>query len=427
MKIFSIVRKLVPSVGLLLMLEGTMDAQGPAAEQLTISTAVAEAASHNPTLMALHYEVQAAEGDLVTAGLRPNPSLTVNGDLLPSDGLSAKDKQYGASLSIPFELGGKRQARLGAAEAARDLSSLRLEDARRETVTAVKTTYIDLASAAVKSNVAEENLRLLDSLVAINAIRVKGQDIAAVDLTRSEVERDKFSVEVLADKQALLSVSAALAQLLGRKNAAVVFEPDTSVFSKAELQLGMPMPSLDSLYRIAEQVRSDVVLVRQSEKAADAQLEVARSMASIDLAVSLDAMRQQDVTFYGASLTLPLPFFDRHQGEIAKAEALSDEARSQTEALLLSVRSQIQTSLVDAATKQEAVRRIIGVLRKSSTVRESVEYAYRHGSTSLVDYLDVVRTDNELRELYADALGAFAKSLISLDHSVGKDLFYALQ
>jgi cobalt-zinc-cadmium efflux system outer membrane protein len=427
MKIILIVRKLVPSVGLLLMLEGTMDAQGPAAEQLTISTAVAEAAIHNPTLTALHFEVQAAEGDLLSAGLRPNPSLTVNGDLLPSDGLSAKDKQYGASLSLPFELGGKRQARMGAAEAARDLSWLRLEDARRETLTAVKTTYIDLASAAVKSRVAEENLRLLDSLVAINAIRVKGQDIAAVDLTRSEVERDKFSVDVLADQQAVLSISASLALLLGRKDASVIFDPDTAVFGAAEVQLAAALPSLDSLYSIAQQLRSDVTIARQSEKAAEAQLEVARSMASIDLTVSLDAMRQQDVTSYGASLTVPLPFFDRHQGEIAKAEAYSGEARSQTQALLLSVRSQICAALIDAQTKQESVRRIAGVLKKSSTVRQSLEYAYRHGSTSLVDYLDVVRTDNELRELYADALGAFAKSLIGLDHSIGKDLFYAVQ
>ena len=63
----------------------------------------------------------------------------------------------------------------------------------------------------------------------------------------------------------------------------------------------------------------------------------------------------------------------------------------------------------------------------SRSVRSSVEYAYLHGSTSLIDYLDAVRTENELHQLFVDALGAYAKSLITLDFLIGKDVLYAMQ
>ncbi|HYM20481.1 MAG TPA: TolC family protein [Candidatus Kapabacteria bacterium] len=424
-----IVRKLVPSVAFLLMLKGTMDAQTPAAEQLTISQATSEAVEHNAALRALSFESAAAHGDVTTAGLRPNPSLTVNGDLLPSEGLTPKDKEYGASLAFPFELGGKRQARITAAQSQLDVTNLRYHDAVRQTLYAVKSGYIDLAGAFVKQSVSHESLKLLDSLVMLDRVRVQGQDIAAVDLARSEVERDKFSLDVLAAEQTYRAASAAMLGLLGRKNYTRdhLLQPDTATILRAASLVDQELPSPDSLSAIAAESRTDILVLRKSEEAATAQVELAKSLAAIDLTVSLDAIRQQEVTFWGASLTLPLPIFDRHQGDIQKAEALSSEAALQTEAALVQLHSDLTTALTDAETKRESLKRLVtNILSKSQSVRQSVEYAYRRGGTSLVDFLDAARTENELRALYVDALGAYAKSLITLDYLTGKDLFYAL-
>lgn len=425
-----IVCKLVPSVVWLLMLKGTMDAQTPAAERLTMFQAVISATQDNPQLRALSFESAAAAGDITTAGLRPNPSLTLNGDVLPSDGVSPKDKQYGASLAFPFELGGKRQARLDAATAARDVTLLRYDDAVRQTVFAVKNAYVDLTAAFIKTGVMHHSLDLLDSLVALDRSRVQGQDIAEVDLTRSEVEREKFSLDVVAAEGSYRAATASLLGLMGRRGIAATAQviPDTLALMKVSGLFDRPIPSLDSLVAIASVQRSDIRVLRRSEEAATAQVALAHSLASIDLSVSLDAIRQQQVTFWGASLSLPLPVFDRHQGEIEKAEALRSEASAQTEAALIQLRADLRTALADADVKREAVRRLeTSILAKSRHVRESIEYAYRRGSTSLVDYLDVSRTENELRELYVDALAAYAKSLITLDYITGKDLFYAIQ
>lgn len=424
-----IVRKLVPFVGIFLMLKGTMDAQTPAAEQLTIFQGVQEAIHNNTALRALSYESVAADGDVRTAGLRPNPSVTINSDILPSNGLGIADKSYGVSLGMPFELGSKRQYRVDAATVQKDVTNLKYNDVVRQTVYAVKNAYIDLADAYIKSKVSSENLRLLDSLVELNRIRVTDKDIAPVDLARSEVEREKFSLEVLAAEQSYKTASTSLLALLGRRVSFTANQllPDTTALLKVSGLLDKPIPSLDSLVEIAEQVRTDIQVLKRSEDAASAQVALANSLSALNLTVSFDILRQQSVTFYGASFNFPLPIFDRHQGDIAKAEAYRSEAQAQTTSAKIQLRADLQSAVTDLLTKREALRRLItNILSKSEQVRQSVEYSYRHGGTSLIDYLDATRTENEIRQLYVDALGAYAKSLITLDYITGKDMFYVL-
>ncbi len=408
----------------------TSEAQPPAAEQLTISQAVSEALEHNASLRALKFETAAAEGDITTAGLRPNPSLTINGDILPSDGLGPSDKQYGASLGIPFELGGKRDARLSFAILQRDVTTLRYEDAERQTAFAVKSAYLDVVTTEQKAQVAVENLTLFDSLVSLNRVRVSGQEIAQVDLARSEVEREKFDLDVMAAQEQNRSVMTGLLVLLGRNaaNRTTPIQADTTIIPHIAAIADLKLPSVDELVAKAVVERSDIKALAKAEEAARAQVDLSKALASIDLTVSLDAIRQQQVTFWGASLSFPLPFFDRHQGDIQKSEAQSSEAEIQTQAALLQLRADITSALSDANTKRESLIKLRdNILQKSRSVRASVEYAYRHGSTSLIDFLDAVRTENELHQLFVDALGSYAKSLITLDFLIGKDVLYAMQ
>jgi cobalt-zinc-cadmium efflux system outer membrane protein len=421
-------RLFLPPV-IVMLFSVTSNAQPLVAEQLTLIQAVSEATQHNGSLRALKYESAAAEGDITTAGLRPNPNLTINGDILPSEGFGPYQKEYGASLGIPFELGGKRDARLSYAYLQRDVTALRYEDALRQTVFAVKSAYFDVVTTEQKAQVANENLTLFDSLVSLNRVRVSGQEIAQVDLARSEVEREKFALDVMAAQEQNRSVMTGLLALLGRNaaNHMTRIQADTTIIPHIAAIADLKLPSVDDLVAKAIIERSDIKALAKAEEAARAQLELQKALASIDLTVSLDAIRQQQVTFWGASLSFPLSFFDRHQGEIQKAEAQSSEAEIQTQAALLQLRADITSALSDANTKRESLIKLRdNILQKSRSVRASVEYAYRHGSTSLIDFLDAVRTENELHQLFVDALGSYAKSLITLDFLIGKDVLYAM-
>jgi cobalt-zinc-cadmium efflux system outer membrane protein len=418
----------VPYLLLAVSLTQTCLAQQPI-EPLTLNQAISEAIIHNQSLRALKYETASAEGDITSAGLRPNPSLLLIADVLPSQGTGPADKYYGISLGLPFELGGKRDARLSYANLARDVTLLKYDDAVRQTVFSVKSTYLDMVTTQQKAKVAEENLVLFDSLVTLDRVRVSGQEIAAVDLTRTEVEREKFALDVLAAQEQNRAVTTALLALIGRNAASrrTLIQSDTSLIPKIAANADIPLLPVDSLIAIAINERSDIKALRKAEEAAKAQTDLQKSLAVIDLTVSLDANRQQGATFWGTSFSFPLPIFDRHQGEIQKSEAQYSESQVQTEAALLQLRADLTSALSDATTKRISLIKLRdNIIEKSRSVRTSVEYAYRRGSTSLIDFLDAVRTENELHQLFVDALGSYAKSLITLDFLIGKDILYVL-
>ena len=87
---------------------------------LTLDEAVALAGGSAPAAEAAAADVDAASAARRVAGLRPNPALSVEVENFvgtgPYNGVNGAD--ITASVAIPLELGGKRQARIAVADAA---------------------------------------------------------------------------------------------------------------------------------------------------------------------------------------------------------------------------------------------------------------------------------------------------------------------
>ena len=80
---------------------------------LTLAQAMALALQHSPELRAAQQDVQASEGAVIQAGARPNPELQT----LMED-TRAQTRTTTVQLAQPIELGGKRAARVSAAQLA---------------------------------------------------------------------------------------------------------------------------------------------------------------------------------------------------------------------------------------------------------------------------------------------------------------------
>jgi cobalt-zinc-cadmium efflux system outer membrane protein len=396
-------------------------------ERLSMKQAVTEAIAHNQSLQSAKLEMGAAKADETTAGLRPNPTLTGIADIGPSQGQGPGDKYYGGSISYPFELGGKRDKRIAFAKENSRITAEQYNDSLRQFTLSVRSAYVDFASSNAELTQAHENLALLDSAVALSRYRVKGNDISATELARTEVERDKYWLATATLDNTFRSTRTTLMNLLGRTGDGLAADivPDTTVFDPIKENRIGEIPSVDSLLSIAGLERPDIRALQAAENADSANLELQQALAAIDLNVSLDFSRQTGTTYYGTTLSIPLKIFDKNQGEIEKAEIRISQAKFSTAAAMLKLRSDIINARNDAITKRRAVTLLQDtVLQKSRNVRNAVEFSYRHGGTSLVDFLDAARTYNEIRTSYYDALADYAKSLLLLNTTIGKDLFY---
>jgi cobalt-zinc-cadmium efflux system outer membrane protein len=399
---------------------------GIAKTTLAMDTAVREALERNVTLRSILFEHDASIADETTSSLRPNPSLYLQADIIPTEGIKALDKNYGGSFGMPFEFGGKRSSRMNLAGQTRELTDMQIETVRRLLSENVRNAYIDCLSARQKLSVVQKNLALLDSLVSLSMIRVKDQEVAPVELTRAELERSKFLPGVYAVRQDYRAACTNLLLLIGRASTEIAKEIDSLDFDEfRSSDTNEVVFGLDTLFAIGKESRSDLRAARQNEEVNKANLELQKAQAAIDLNVSLDLFRSQSITYTGASLSLPLKFFDRNQGEIEKAEVRLQQSSEQTKAVELQFFADLLTAWYDASSKRDALKTLNeSVVSRSEDVRATVEYSYLHGGTSLLDLLDALRTQNEVTLNYIDVLASYKKSLVTLNFIIGKDMFH---
>ncbi|MEP7218729.1 MAG: TolC family protein, partial [Bacteroidota bacterium] len=287
--------------------------------RLTFIETLKTATEGNPVLRRQHYDTSAAEADIVTAGLRPNPQLTANGDMLSSrlPILTPEAKQYGLSLSVPLEMGGKRDARLAYAEKNRETTAAGYFDARRQMMISVANAWFDVARARLARDVMARARAILDSVTAVNKVRLKDQVITPTELVRSQVAAQQYELLQREAELQLLKSQRALGILLGSAD-------PVDIDDRADIDF--TPPALDSMLAFATDHRSDIAVARATVESASANQSLQQANASADISLSADYIRQQGIPFYGISFTMPLPFFSRNQGEIEKSSILRQQA-----------------------------------------------------------------------------------------------------
>jgi cobalt-zinc-cadmium efflux system outer membrane protein len=117
---------------------------------------------------------------------------------------------------------------------------------------------------------------------------------------------------------------------------------------------------------------------------------------------------------------MPLRIFDRNQGEIARTRAAIDRADAQREAAAVQALTEVAGALAMVESQREKLRVLrVTYLPKARQTRDTVEFAYRRGGLSLLDFLDAQRTYRETAQEELRALGAYQTAIDQLEATVG--------
>jgi cobalt-zinc-cadmium efflux system outer membrane protein len=381
---------------------------------------------NNAGLLADKAEIAIAEARLLTARLRPNPVATVSGDHLPVLGTRFTEENGGgpaeivAGIEFTIERGGKRPARVAAAEVAKTAAELRFENAVRELTLEVATAFIDAMAARDAVELTRENLGFLRQIAELNAIRLKVGDIAEVELVRSRLAALQQETVVRQAELKLRDALIRLQKLMGRR-------PPASDFRVAgALDRADYAPRAEDLLKEALERRPDLLAKRREVEraAADVRLQLAGARQNWTLGTEF---RRQQVNAKANSLTVtlgvPLPVFDRNQGEIERAR----QEQRQTELALRALEVDIAAEVSSAHAQLLAARDLLhtaggAMLQHAREVRQITEFAYRRGESNLMALLDAQRAFNETMQTLLEARAEYARSLLLLDSVCGRSL-----
>ena len=397
-------------------------ASAPGAQErlarLSLDEAVSLALQENPTVRAKEFERQSVRANEVTAGLRPNPTASFSGEQFTPGGSSgAAIPQYTLSIGQPIELGGKRQRRLDSARAATRVTGYELADLERQTVFQVKKSFTDILVARETLALAEENLKTLDELERVQRFRAEQGDISQLELLRIQVQRFAFERDALDARQALGAAKIALRALCRPDRVEEDFE------ALGNLAYRDVSYSPADVYRLVMKNRPDIRAAEAAWEKARADVNLARANAWWDITPQIEYQRIGPDNTIGFGISLPLRIFDRNQGEIARARADVLRANATREAVAIQALAEVDTALSTLRAAAEKVRALADTyLPKARQTRDTVEFAYRRGGVSLLDFLDAQRTYRETALEHLRALGDHRIALYQLEAAVGGSL-----
>src|SRR5207245_10550854 len=96
-------------------------------------------------------------------------------------------------------------------------------------------------------------------------------------------------------------------------------------------------------------------------------------------------------------------------------------AEARGRALEVSVESDVRNAWLQYTTSRDLLYNIEnGLLTQAKDVRDTMEYSYRRGEASLVEFLDAQRAFNDARQSYNDARADYARSLYTIDSISGR-------
>ena len=380
------------------------------AAPLTLKAALALALGANPELAAAARELEAVEAMIVQAQARPNPEISA----LIEDTRRAT-RTTTLQLNQPIELGGKRGARIEAAERGRDAASVEFGGKRAEIRAAVMAAFFDVLVAQERLRLAQASVELAQRATNAATRRVTAGKVSPVEETKARVAEAGVRLEL---------VLAASDLVIARKRLGATWGNPLPRFERAEgdPEAVPPLPMLTDLNtRLAASPAMLRAKLEVDRRQALAQVE--RSQRIPDVTVSLGARRNEELGLNQAILgvSIPLPIFNRNQGNVLEALRRTDKARDElyvTEIRLANELAVAYQRLDTARQEVESLQR--DILPGAQSAYDAATQGFEMGKFSFLEVLDAQRTLFQVKSQYLRALADAHRSAAEIERILGE-------
>ncbi len=412
-------------IRLFVLAAGGLAAQPPAPlpGQVTIQQAVHEAVEHNLNLLAERYNLSIADARIITARLRPNPVVSAGLDYVDFLGEFNHENQggpteYNLRTDFLLERGGKRERRIEVAQSVREVTQLQLLNTTRTLVLDVQSAFVDVQQAKDNLALAHENLQVFQNIVEVNTARVRAGDLAKVELVRTQVAALQFQTAVRLAESKLKVAGNKLQSLMGR------ITPSPTFDVVGPMRRDTDPVVLEAVTTQALELRPDLLALRRDQARSQAEIRSQLAQGKVDFTLGTEYHREfhnGNASALGFFFQAPLPVFNRNQGEIERARREQEQILTRIRAAQADVQNEVRNAWVQYATSRGVLESIEhDLLDQAGEVRGTMEYSYRRGEASLVEFLDAQRAFNDARQSANDARADFARSLYTIDAVSGK-------
>ena len=379
------------------------------ATPLSLTKAIELALEGSPEVAAATRQLEATEGQILQGRARPNPELAYS-----LEDARSRTRMQSWQLNLPVELGGKRAARTKAAEKSREQAQAQLNELKAALRANVAAAYFDVLTAQERLVLAKDSVALAKSSTDTVAKRVAAGKVSPVEESKARVAEAGIRVELAQAASEQRNALSRLFALLGKIEA-----PFTVLEGKAENL--PPVPKLADLQSLISSSPA-VVLARIEVDRRKALTDLEQSKRVPDITVSAGIQRsnetQRNILLFGVSV--PLPVFDRNQGNLLEALKLEDKARDELQGATVRLHSEVaqaQERLSTIAAEVQSLRQ--DVLPGAKSAYDAATIGFENGKFNFLEVLDAQRTYFTAKSQYLKALGEAHRAAADVDRLLG--------
>jgi len=397
----------------------TAFAQGPV--KITLEDAIRLALQHNHNLLAARTTIQQSQAQEITANLRPNPAIFADWDYLPLFSPSNYTGTYlndlteaDLGLSYLIERGKKRQHRLQAAKDQTAVTTDLVSDNERTLTFQVATLFVSVQLAESTLELAQKDLESYQKTVDLNDLRYQKGAISEDDKLKIELQLLQFQNDVAQAELAKVQGLSDLRQQLGYDAVSANYDV-AGTFEYHKVQ-----GNLEDLQLKALQQRPDLKAATQGVTAANSQYLLAKADGKQDVTVQGNYTHTNGINGASVYASIPIPVFNRNQGEIARTKSVIAQTQEQEKAANNQVMTDVRDAYENLQTSDKIVQLYLsGYLERAQKDRDISEYAYQRGAVSLLDFLDAERSYRATQLAYRQALATWLLAVEQLREAVG--------
>jgi cobalt-zinc-cadmium efflux system outer membrane protein len=347
----------------------------------------------NYQLITQGYQTDQSKAEVITARLFDNPELNYenlfyNHETGKFFETSMATGQFNAEISQLIKLAGKRNKNIQLANTGVKIAEYAYFDLMRTLRFELRSNFYKSYYAQESAKVYNEQIGNLERLLAVSEQQLQSGNIALKDILRIKSLVYSLKTEYSMLLQDITDLESSLKLM-------------TNIKAPTKLLLLMDEPASQSLkikdypyldlIEKAKQNRSDLQLVKSEITYAAQNLRLQKAMAvpDLEIALSYDLKGNYPERYTGLGVKIPLPLFNRNQGEIKKARIAIDAGnirfRQQESILENEVYKSYQAALRTETLYQGLDPKFPDDFK---TLINEVTKNFRNRNISLIEFLD---------------------------------------
>lgn len=382
----------------------------------------------NLLLLASHYNVDANNALIEQAKLWDNPVLVTDQNIYSNDRFFEHGKdatndqplgQYFIQIQQLIKTAGKRGKLINLSTTNAKLAEWQLNDVLRNLKYQLRQSYYNLCQRLEIKKLSEGQLLQMNKLLFAQEAQLKAGNIAEKDFLRVKAIVLALEQDITDINKNLVDINADLKNLLQIK-ASVFIKP----IDNLQYEMGN-LISVKELIDTAFQVNPYYQLQKTQVQFQQQNLIYQKALKTPDITIGPEYDHNSNYTsrYIGLSISLPIPIFNRNQGNIKSASF----AVKQQQALTQNSETELHNNVVNAFDKLKLTIQQNSVVQKEfyskyKNMFQNMLMSYQQKQLNLLEFLDFYNayTDAQQRQIQQQLNLQLAKE--ELNYQVGSDI-----